>query len=269
MTLMPAQFNLAPQPSPKATARGDESDTPGRQKAPSTAVLATHKISARHPFSTATPDYATTIQPKASPWLFVNLCGPRQAFRGPSELRPVRPTAPQLLSTQGRAVRRTPLRRDLEHPAVATRRNTPAPNVNCMVLCTGRNLSAKTTKSPVVAQFDCHPEQAFFAQSRDLGEPREASRTLRRNNRAFGSLPYQTEPLQKAPSVGQGFGNKHSNEPSLLSGVGFRRAHSGAHVPANLATRVARVDVVEVGFVLLLVGILLVNHGEFFFARLL
>jgi hypothetical protein len=26
---------------------------------------------------------------------------------------------------------------------------------------------------------------------KDLGEPREASRFLRRNNRAFGSLPYQ------------------------------------------------------------------------------
>jgi hypothetical protein len=41
-----------------------------------------------------------------------------------------------------------------------------------------------------VAQVDCHPEQASFAQARDLGEPREASRTLRRNNRASGSLPY-------------------------------------------------------------------------------
>jgi hypothetical protein len=47
----------------------------------------------------------------------------------------------------------------------------------------------------VVAQFDCHPEQALFAQRRDLGEPRDASRTSRRNNRAFGSLPYQSEPL--------------------------------------------------------------------------
>jgi len=30
---------------------------------------------------------------------------------------------------------------------------------------------------------------------KDLVEPREASRFLRRNNRAFGSLPSQTEPL--------------------------------------------------------------------------
>jgi hypothetical protein len=43
--------------------------------------------------------------------------------------------------------------------------------------------------------LDCHPEQAFFAQVKDLGEPREASRSLRGNNRAFGSLPYQTAPL--------------------------------------------------------------------------
>jgi hypothetical protein len=30
---------------------------------------------------------------------------------------------------------------------------------------------------------------------KDLGEPRVAARRLRRNNRAFGSLPYQTAPL--------------------------------------------------------------------------
>jgi hypothetical protein len=29
---------------------------------------------------------------------------------------------------------------------------------------------------------------------KDLGEPRNASRTLRRNNRAFGSLPYRPHP---------------------------------------------------------------------------
>jgi hypothetical protein len=44
--------------------------------------------------------------------------------------------------------------------------------------------------TPVASQFDCHPEQVFFAQARDLSEPRAASRILRRNNRAFGSLPF-------------------------------------------------------------------------------
>jgi len=59
---------------------------------------------------------------------------------------------------------------------------------------------------PVVVQFDCHPEQALFCAVEDLGEPREASQpalrerkrskgSLRRNGRAFGSLPYQTAPL--------------------------------------------------------------------------
>jgi hypothetical protein len=38
-----------------------------------------------------------------------------------------------------------------------------------------------------VVQFGCHPEQAVFAAVKDLGEPREASRPLRRNNRASGS----------------------------------------------------------------------------------
>jgi hypothetical protein len=49
-------------------------------------------------------------------------------------------------------------------------------------------------------QSCCHPEQTLFAQREpglseaegDLGEPREGSRSLRRNNRAFGSLPYLT-----------------------------------------------------------------------------
>jgi len=30
---------------------------------------------------------------------------------------------------------------------------------------------------------------------KDLGEPRDVARSLRHNNRAFGSLPYQTAPL--------------------------------------------------------------------------
>ena len=46
----------------------------------------------------------------------------------------------------------------------------------------------------VVVQFDCHPEASVLCAAKDLGEPREASRSLRRNNRAFGSLPYQTAP---------------------------------------------------------------------------
>jgi hypothetical protein len=41
-------------------------------------------------------------------------------------------------------------------------------------------------------QLDCHPERAFFCAVKDLGKPREALRLLRRNNRAFGSFPYQT-----------------------------------------------------------------------------
>jgi len=59
----------------------------------------------------------------------------------------------------------------------------------------------------VVAQLDCHPEQSVFAQ-RGIWAGRaklpamskrsapKGSRFLRSNNRAFGSLPYQTEPLR-------------------------------------------------------------------------
>jgi hypothetical protein len=44
-------------------------------------------------------------------------------------------------------------------------------------------------------------EQAFFA-AKDLGEPREASRSLRRNNRVFGSLPRQTAPPPRSEAPG-------------------------------------------------------------------
>jgi hypothetical protein len=73
-----------------------------------------------------------------------------------------------------------------------------------------------------VVQFACHPEQAPFAQREpglsevegDPGEPRDSQacpeqaqrvegRSLRRNNRAFGSLPYQTAPLPGEPSAGR------------------------------------------------------------------
>src|SRR5580700_5221056 len=36
----------------------------------------------------------------------------------------------------------------------------------------------------------CHPEARGFCGPKDPGEPRDASRSLRRNNRASGSLPY-------------------------------------------------------------------------------
>jgi len=39
-----------------------------------------------------------------------------------------------------------------------------------------------------------------MARPKDLGEPRDVSRPLRHNNRAFGSLPYQTAQLPAAPA---------------------------------------------------------------------
>jgi hypothetical protein len=40
--------------------------------------------------------------------------------------------------------------------------------------------------------FGCHPEDRVFCDPKDLGEPRDAPRSLRRTNRAFGSHPYST-----------------------------------------------------------------------------
>ena len=50
-----------------------------------------------------------------------------------------------------------------------------------------------------MVEFDCDPEQSVLGAAKDLGEPREASRALRRNNHVFGSLPYQTARELKAP----------------------------------------------------------------------
>ena len=55
--------------------------------------------------------------------------------------------------------------------------------------------------------FDCHSEQAFFApqgiwairaKQPALSLP-NGSRSLRRKNRAFGSLPYRSAPLLTLP----------------------------------------------------------------------
>jgi hypothetical protein len=59
-------------------------------------------------------------------------------------------------------------------------------------------------KESVLVQFDCHSEQAFFAV-RNLGEPRDGSRSLRSNNRAFGSLPIENaRPTKNVPKKASG-----------------------------------------------------------------
>jgi putative membrane protein insertion efficiency factor len=42
---------------------------------------------------------------------------------------------------------------------------------------------------------------SVLCAARDLGEPRDVSRFLRHNNRAFGALPYQTAPRHFADSI--------------------------------------------------------------------
>jgi hypothetical protein len=53
--------------------------------------------------------------------------------------------------------------------------------------------SGALTQSKDPYYLACHPEAGALCPSKDLGEPREAARSLRRNNRAFGSLPYHTK----------------------------------------------------------------------------
>src|SRR4029077_4064791 len=43
---------------------------------------------------------------------------------------------------------------------------------------------------PTRTRKRCHPERDAFCLAKDPGEPRDASRSLRRNNSAFGSHPY-------------------------------------------------------------------------------
>jgi hypothetical protein len=51
-------------------------------------------------------------------------------------------------------------------------------------------LRALLAESKDPSHAACHPETGALRPSKDLGEPREAARSLPRNNRAFGSLPY-------------------------------------------------------------------------------
>ncbi len=48
------------------------------------------------------------------------------------------------------------------------------------------------TRSRGGRKADCHPEQRVLCAAKDLREPRDESRPLRRNNRASGSLPLNT-----------------------------------------------------------------------------
>src|ERR1700677_2991299 len=45
---------------------------------------------------------------------------------------------------------------------------------------------------PMVFKTELSFRTSVLCAVRNLGEPREASHSLRRNNRAFGSLPYRT-----------------------------------------------------------------------------
>src|SRR5207245_6017171 len=55
--------------------------------------------------------------------------------------------------------------------------------------------SGQTCTPSALSAWACLSSQAsVFCAARDPGEPRDAARSLRRNNRAFGSLPYQVEP---------------------------------------------------------------------------
>jgi hypothetical protein len=55
---------------------------------------------------------------------------------------------------------------------------------------------------------------------KDLGEPRDVSRSLRNNNRAFGSHPYQTAPLPAALAARPGRGKmEKSMSPKTLQEV--------------------------------------------------
>ena len=66
--------------------------------------------------------------------------------------------------------------------------------------------SATAIKSPTITPLPirslskhCHPRVRSCLRTKDLGEPRDASRTVRGNTRAFGSLPFCGCPILFAP----------------------------------------------------------------------
>jgi hypothetical protein len=61
---------------------------------------------------------------------------------------------------------------------------------------------------PAAGQFSLGPafclssRASAFCAARDLGEPRDVSRFLRHNNRAFGSHPYQADRYLRPQGTG-------------------------------------------------------------------
>ena len=74
----------------------------------------------------------------------------------------------------------------------------------------------------------CHPEATAVSSLRDLSEPRDASRSLRRNNRASGSHPHRRPPTAppKRKNPFQPSGRKGLNQPRRLYKNDFTPAHS-------------------------------------------
>jgi hypothetical protein len=93
------------------------------------------------------------------------------------------------------------------------------------------------------SQVNCHPDSARPASRsrlsfrtsvlcvvRNLSEPREASRSLRRNNRALGSPPYRSAPL---PLPNPAFGSSTKSKPLLY------KPHAQSPNRATIAVRTA------------------------------
>ena len=61
------------------------------------------------------------------------------------------------------------------------------PSLNTVILSAA---SAKRSEALAQSKMGCHPEAGVVCPLKDLGEPRDASRSLRRTHRAFGSHPF-------------------------------------------------------------------------------
>jgi hypothetical protein len=81
-------------------------------------------------------------------------------------------------------------------------------------------LLAKTKGAPFERAQRCHPETRVVCAARNLGEPRDASHLMRRNNRASGSLPYELTSSQKSRTVSS-TQNKRRAFYARLTGVFF------------------------------------------------
>src|SRR4029077_11225669 len=87
----------------------------------------------------------------------------------------------------------------------------------------------------------CHPEATCVSSPKDPGEPREASRSLRCNTRAFGSLPYRPRIFSRAPPPLLNHAQHGIHTVSCVGQLHLHRNHRQRRQRVKISTQVHRI----------------------------